>query len=402
MRSLWFFAMLAGCARPYVPMTLDARVALSELREERAQASKDGLSPDDAVAIALVQNFELRALRRELQVAEGAVLSAGAWKNPELRLSLQHLLSANPAELALGVRFFPPPPDERDAEIERARAHEQRVLAEVEDLENRVAAKVLLDHARLVLIAEKRRLLEATAKACNDVLRMEERRMNANVSTRLELLTATLACSDVARDQAKLTSEQHTVEARLAGMLGVPNIAVPLLQGPVCVPVSPATDEELELAALERPDLRALKEAYQEREQSVRLEHVQRTPWASFLEPSISGIGNPTHVGLDVQGAIELPIGISPVIAAEAQREALRDKYLALLQSVRVEIRAARAKFEDMAERRRYIAENVEPILAEAERALQQGIDSAEVDPLKLAALTERVLKVRLEASAVA
>ena len=373
---------LAACAPTRLPAAnLDARVALSELREVRVTAPKDGLSADNAVAIALVHNLDLRALRRERQIAEGAVLSASAWKNPELRFGLQQLLSGNPIEFFMGLRFFPPPPGQHDAMMERAKAHERRVLAEIEVLEMHVAAATRLEHARLLQLRETRRLLDGKAVLNERLVKLQQDRIQASVATRLDLIVALLEQVDVERDRSKTALDERRALSKLADLMGVADVDVPLRADAACVPSELLSNEALENIALRRPDLRALKELYEEREQMLRLEDIARTPWSTFVEPRISRIGKTP--GLDFSGGIEIPLTTDPGLVAEAERLRVRDEYLARLQSVRVEIRTARAQFNQMATRRRYVSESVEPILALAEESLRAGLDSGEVDPVR-------------------
>src|SRR5262245_6353174 len=93
---------LTGCAsfqaRPIVPrevlQSLQA-VRLAALQPAEATTPRpdavrpafdlaDGLSMDEAVAVGLALNPDLRAFRRERGVAEGELIAAGLLPNPEL------------------------------------------------------------------------------------------------------------------------------------------------------------------------------------------------------------------------------------------------------------------------------------------------------------------------------
>jgi len=385
--------------------TLDVRIALSELREASAWGSdtqgsdtqgsdaQGGMGPDLAVAFALVHNRELRALRRERRLAESSVLSAGAWRNPELRPNLQRLLSGEAVRLSMGVRLFPPAPGEEDARVDLARARERRVLAEIEHKEARLAALVRVGHARLLLLADTKRLLDASAKVQDGLISLLEARVAGRASTRLELVTARLERSDLERERTRVETDRAVATARLASLLGVASLDRPLSAGPPCEPVVLASDDALERVAQQRPDLRALQEAYEEGEQELLLERIALQPWPTFFEPGVSRLGD--GPGVDLSAGIELPIDASPAARAEARRMRLREEYLARLQEVRVEIHAARARFAQMVERRRYVAEVVLPLLVDADEVLREGTGSGEVDPADLAALGDRVLKAR-------
>lgn len=96
---------LAGAPAPVVDDSGPPRFDLS-----------DGVSSDEAVAVAVFLNPALRAFRRERGVAEGDVVAAGALTNPELEVTWLHIenltKSLATSGFDVGLRWSPPRPGE--------------------------------------------------------------------------------------------------------------------------------------------------------------------------------------------------------------------------------------------------------------------------------------------------
>src|SRR5690349_24829551 len=100
--------VLTACSTGYARRPLDDRRVLEDLRSVQLEMlhpacppttaagptafePSDGLSIDEAVAVGLCANPELRAFRAQRGVAEGEVVAAGVLPNPELELQWLHI-----------------------------------------------------------------------------------------------------------------------------------------------------------------------------------------------------------------------------------------------------------------------------------------------------------------------
>ena len=177
-----FGVALGGCVsfqpKPIVP--LDVLRDLQRVRLEGLTAVapaahnapvptfdlSDGLSADEAVAVALFLNPGLRAFRKERGVAEGEVVAAGVLPNAELEvtwLSIENF-TKSPASSGFDVslRWSPPRPGERAARRAQAEARLANVRAQIADEEWRLAADVGKADAALGGAQERLRLAERT------------------------------------------------------------------------------------------------------------------------------------------------------------------------------------------------------------------------------------------------
>lgn len=392
--------LAAGCSA-YVAKPLDARKLLDELRAVEAPAPPgEGLDPDQAVAFALLNNPELRAYRRQRQIAENTVVSASAWQNPELNFDL-----TTPFRLDLGIRLFPPLPGERAAKIEGAKAELRRVLAEVEDRENALAADIRTRHAELLMLREKILIDDAALRLHHRLSDLVRMRVQRAAAPKLDLVLASMKINQVEMDRQSLVTLRDVASAELAALLGVPAaITLPMRKGRPPAPPKGAREEALEdLALAARPDLRALQEEYQEREQELHLAELQKIPWPRYGQPGVAHL--PGQVDGELSGAITLPIfnqNQGPIAIASARREMARDAYLARLAGMRSEIRVALLRLAAEKRRLDYFHDTMEPALKEAEQVIEEALDTAEGDPLKLGTAMVRVFDVRTEAAGAA
>lgn len=394
--------LAAGCSS-YEPAPWNEADLLRELRDVRIEFPADGLDAERAAAIALVHNPGLRTLRRGHEIAEHAVVAEGAWQNPEFRIGLQDLLSTggNPLSLALGLRFFPSVPGEHDARIARAQARKKRVLAEVEDREVRVAVETRIVHARVVLLEETLQILRAAGQAHDRVLTVVSRRVAGQASTKLDEAFAILKREQIADDLETLSGQLDAARAELAALLGASPATPIAVKKAAETPPPELAQEKLEEDALKgRPDLRALKEEYEAREQDLRLAHLAHAFWPTFLQPGHEG--DRRGRGGTVQAAFEIPVfdsGGADIAVEEARRRQARDAYAARLHAVRHEIHLAALKFREEERRRRRLTERLDPVLRQTEELIGALLEAGEADALKLVTIETRLLEARREAA---
>jgi outer membrane protein TolC len=391
-----------GCSS-YEPEPLNERALLSDLRSVRLEMPADGLDPDQAVAAALLHNPGLQVWRREHEVAANLVISEGAWKNPELRLSFQNLYAkfGNPFLLAAGLRFFPAIPGELDAKVARAQAHEKRVLAEIEDREARVAADTRIAHAKALLVEEKLLLLDVAERLHARVVSVIDQRLAAAAATRVDQMLASLKREELSDGRESLLAEKEQVLAELSSLLGTTGGPIKLRARAAAEPTPVLAQERLEEEALrERPDLKSLREDYEVREQNLRLAHLAHSFWPRFLEPSVEKL--PSNPSAEINSAWELPIfngGDAEVAVAEARRRQAREAFAARLHAARGEIRQATLKMREAERRKKYLTDRLEPLLQQAEELLKLVLDAGEGDALKILAIETRVLDARRDAA---
>jgi outer membrane protein, heavy metal efflux system len=403
-RAIPVLFLLAGCSS-YEPEPLNERKLLEDLRSIRLDLPADGLLPDQAVALALVHNPELGVWRRAHEIAEKVVVSEGAWSNPQFRPSVENLISSggNPLSLAMGLRIFPGPPGESAARLARAEAKERKTLAQIEDQETKVAARVRIAHAKAVMLEEKLRIVEASQRLQAHVSEAIDRRLIGFAATRLDETLVLLRSEELRNERGALESQREGALAELGLLLGASPGAPIRVRRPAQDPAPPParSQQELEDEALkERADLRALKEEYEAKEQSLRLAHLAHVLWPRFLEPGVEKL--PRGYSLELGAAFEIPIfnsGSADIAVAEAERRMARESFAAKLQAVRGEILEARMELREAERRRRHYADRLEPALKQAEEVVKAALEAGEADTLKLVSIEMRVLDARRDAA---
>ena len=392
--------LASGCSA-YVARPLDARKLLDELRAVEAPSPPgEGLDADQAVAFALLNNPELRAFRKQRQIADNIVVSASAWRNPQLNFNL-----STPFRFDLGFRIFPPLPGERATKIDSAKAEVRRVLAEIELRENAVAADVRIRHAELLMLREKIVIDDAALRLHHRLTDLVSLRVQHNAAPKLDFVLASMKINQVEMDRMNHVTQRDVASAEIAALLGVPAaVTLPLRRGRAPAVKDGVGDDALEDVALRaRPDLRALQEQYEQREQELHLAELQKIPWPRFVQPGV--IRLPGQADGELSGAITLPIfnqNQGPIAVATARREMAREAYVARLSAMRSEIRVARLRLAAEARRLRYFNDTMKPALEEAEQVIEAALDTAEGDPLKLGTAMVRVFDVRAEAAGAA
>ncbi len=391
--------LLSSCST-YRVVPLDETALLAELRATRIEFPADGLDPVQAVALALVHNPALVALRREHEIAENVVLAEGAWRNPELRLNLTNLAStlSNPVALALGLRIFPPVPGEGDARVARARALDERVVAEIADREAHLAAETKIAHADVVALEEELALVQIGRKLHERIASMVSERVAAQAATRLDESLAILRREEIENEIHAVAGKLDVARAEFASLVGAaPDATIQVKKAMSESELSMPKEAELEQAALERrADLQALKHQYEAQQQSLRLAHLAHGLWPTFLQPEAEA----DHLGrsLGVQAAFEIPIfdtGKAAIALEEARARQARELYSARLHEVRREIHLAALELREEARRQRYQSDRMQPVLEQTEQLMQAALEAGEVDALKLVTIETRLLDAR-------
>ena len=405
MKGLWALLLIAVGCSGYEPKPLEEHRMLEELRGIKIEFPAEGLDAEQAVAIALVWNPDLRALRREREIAEAQVVSAEAWENPELRLNLSNLLvSSNPA-LALGsaLRIFPGVPGESSARVSRAEARRDEAMARIEDGEARLAAEVRIAHGQVRHLEETVEIVEASLGLKDKLVGLIEERMRGFVSTRHDAASVALERSLVERERNVVRSEREAAWGEWNALLGLsPETRTRLKGVREAKGVEASSAEALEEESLaRRADLRVLKHQYEQAEQTLRLEHLKRVPWPRFLQPEA---GDVTDVGADGLGAgmgMELPVfhqNGGGIAGAEAERERARERYQAKLHAVRGEIHRARSEVEEKGRQVKLYRESLEGTVRSLDEDMRVCLEAGQIDEVAWVKCQDQALRLRLGA----
>lgn len=366
----------------------------------------DGLDASEAVAMALKWNPELRAFRKQRQIAEGEIVSAGAWQNPSLKLELLHAQSTSQLGWSGTLSFMPPQPVEMSARRGLARAHLDEVKSAIAEREWAMVNQVRLTHATLIELREQRRLYEESLAVRQRLIASIRTRVERGATTRLELNMADIAGLQMrgALDEIELRRAQ--TQAQLQTLLGVLSAEPIPLKGERMTEASYAAEPDAAAlfsdALLRRPLLKAAHSRIVQREEALRIQKARRWPW--FELNSSYRRNNSTKYPNDLQLGVELTLPIlnlnsGPIQMAVADLEREQAQLEAQVLAVEQSINAACAELRLRRDILLRFQREVLPILGEHERLLEIAVRGAQVDMVALLSSEESALRARREES---
>jgi cobalt-zinc-cadmium efflux system outer membrane protein len=334
---------------------VDPQAAAERLRERTGAAARvavaaspgvpagirldDGLTADEAVAVALWNNAAFQVSVSELGFARAELLEAGVLANPVLSL----LFPIGPKQLEATLRW----PVARLA----ADAASQRLVQAGLDL----VLAVRTAHADATLATDRQQLAKETAA----------------LLTRIDTLTASrLAAGDIAELDARVARVEA---ARLGLAADAPAFEVTASSRSTCGPA----EDLLREALVARPDVRAAELGVEAAAARLGWEKSRILALTAVLDANGEGReGFEAGPGLDAS----LPLfnrnqGARARAGAELQRASAA--YAAIQQQVALELREATAQFdqasESLAAWRSSIVEPLEANVASAERSFGAG-----------------------------
>jgi outer membrane protein, heavy metal efflux system len=370
----------------------------------------DGLSVDEAVAIALVANPDLRAFRRERDIAEAQVVAVSAISNPTLRLELLHLQNLDVSSLGWGfaLQWTPPQPGVWSAHKAQARARVEEARQQISEREWEIATRVRLEHATALEVEKQReptrRMLDLRKRWVDAI----ELRVSQGASTRLEQTLATLALARLQQELADLEVRHATSVRTLMGLMGVAVGTTVRLEdsGSGAVPDedAPALDvEDLARQALSnRPHFRAAAARYEQRDQALRAEQAKRWPWIRLSAMPRYRYNDTSSHPNDVGVAVDVTVPIfdwntGNIAAAEADRRRQVDQLLADVASLRRDTAQECAEIEAQKATLKRFRTAILPTLDEQERILDAVFQGQQADLSTLLAAQETTLRIRRE-----
>ena len=315
----------------------------------------DGVTEDEAVQIALINNRSLQATYEELGVAQAEVVQAGLLKNPVFRGSYRIGDADSPLpDWTFGVEqdflsIFMLPARKRIANAQREVA-EARVTSAVLRTTRDVRAAYLTVAAAEQTLATQR----AIGEAAEVTAELAKRQVAAGTASELDAANEVVQYEqlrlDLGRSEVVLAAKREEV-TRLLGLWGA-DIA---WRGPVRLPEIPASDpplEHLEMLAVDhRADMAA---ARAEAEVARRVLGTART-FRFFGGASVgltvdrhrSGATGPKEWSLEPGASLEVPLfdQRQAVIARlEAEARQAEHRLSATAVDARSDVRVARAR----------------------------------------------------------
>ena len=325
----------------------------------------DGLSEDEAVAVALWNNPRLRAAFADLAVARADLVESGVLVNPDLQLLFG--VGSKPFELLLGApiqALWQRPRRVAAAKLNLEKTSETLVQRGLD-----LARDVRLAHADYSAAHRQAKIHGELAKLTREIAELTKHRLRAGDISELDAHLVELEALRAGGRMQEARQEINVAWERLRPLMGLPKTSSrpSVSETKVETLTIGATEELVEIAVSSRPDVRAAELSV---EAAGRRLGWERSRTLGFVAPLLSskGIGTSgikTGPGL----AVEIPAfdrnqGKISRAKAEVEQAALR--YAALREQVGFEVSQAAARLRQAQDTLRRIREVLLPGIREA------------------------------------
>lgn len=405
-------AAAPGCAR-YEPMPLDRACIESALtvflddvkrRPDIVIDLNDGLSPDEAAAVAVAINPSLRAERRRAAVASAQLVQAGILPNPQLSASVDPVVGGNTTDTVtgygVGLSWEVTSLIGRDARIDAAKAGASSVRLDIAWREWQTAQAARL--AVFDLIALREQLAEA--RTVDERLSENRRTVGDAVSRGLKTIVDLGAAETASHDaRAIVLTQQRDVahqSATLNRTLGLAPTEQVSIQNDARLPARldiPNATTFTDGIEDRRLDLVALRRGYESQESTLRAAVLAQFPKINIGFQPANDTSNVHTAGFGV--TVDLPLfdrNQGNIAIETATRQKLYDEYVDRVFTARADVATAvediRAINEEIAE-----AETAIPSLERLVDAYRQAVDARNADVLSYYAARNDLANKRIE-----
>lgn len=299
----------------------------------------DGLTSDEAVALALWRNAAFQVAVSQLGFARADLVDAGLLSNPVLAL----LFPIGPKQLEATLRWpaevlWERPRRQAAAGLALDAAASQLVQAGLE-----LALAVRLAHADLVLATGRQALAGEAAAALTRIDTLTQSRLRAGDISALEARIATVDAARARQDAERTVHDTRLARERLRLLLGLTadDAAVDRVQASAS-PASCGSEPELLTRALAaRPDVRAAELAVEAAGARLGWERRRIGSFVAVLDANGQG-----RSGFEAGPGVEVPLPIfnrnqGGRLRAETELQRASAAYVAVQQQVGLDVREA-------------------------------------------------------------
>jgi len=408
-RAALFFLilLLSSCAhsphnRAYVSNSLAERTGHDLSAIIKPEAFKlpekislaDGLTEDEAVAIALWNNAQFQADLTELGFARADLIEAGLLRNPMLSL----LFPVGPKQLESTLSL---PIDllwQRPKRVAAAKLDAERVAENLVQHGLDLAREAMIAHADLKLADERKNLAEENARGQQEIANVAAARLRAGDISELEESASRLEALRAQEIYVRRTQEAANAKARFTTLLGFGVRDTTFTLAPATETELPSrTFAELTNAAFaSRPDLRAAELAIEAAGKRLGWERAKIFTLTGVLDAN----------GADKEGfemgsgaQIELPFfnwNNGKIARAQAQIEQAARQYLAAKHRIALEVKAAHTDHLAAQQALALCRAQWVPAATEAANRAQKAYAAGEVSYLFVLEINRQLLDARL------
>jgi outer membrane protein TolC len=304
-------------------------------------AAAPEVSLDDALALALLHNAELKVTRAEVEVAQASVPLAHDWEMPKLRAQLNDAenLPTGTFTWYAGLAWRPPNPWEWKHGGDAAEAKLLEARFELAASSWRVVKDVRLAWLDVSGAAAHERLAKESVVSRGKLLSVLRRRLEQGGGTQVEVNLAQLGETDARQDLLRWQGTGLKAAQSVAWLVGqsVKPIPATLPDAPPLLPDLGALEKRLDV----QPRLEALRAKVRSTEAQQRNLGAKRLPWPE-VQVRFRQRRDDAPINNDFQVGLTVPLGVTPApqldvaravtLRAQAQLDAEKAQLLAELQ----------------------------------------------------------------------
>jgi len=356
---------------------------------------EDGLSEDEAVLAALSNNSAFQATLAQLGAAGGDAVQASLLANPQF-------LTYFPSGAKEGQYTLYAPIESyllRPARVKVANREYRRVGEQLVQNGLNLSRDVRLAYADWVLAKEQTILANEAQQIRDQISNLTNDRLKDGDISELETISAKV---DALNAKANLGVQQASIniaEARLATLIGLPQLAQPIVPGELVIPTPPIqTEEELvEEALVCRPDLHSAKWAVAAASERSRL--------SRWLWLRLDGVLDTRHIsegpGRTFSGPglrVDIPIfnrNQGGILRADWELNAAMHNRDAISDQIVADVRTAYRQLDQAYKNLTILKQDVEPALVESLQIAKKGFEDGGSDYLIVLQTTTQYLTAK-------
>jgi cobalt-zinc-cadmium efflux system outer membrane protein len=356
----------------------------------------DGLTADEAVAVALWNSPSFEASLSDLGVARADVVEAGLLKNPVLSL----LFPWGPKQLEWTLQFPAEVFWQRPRRVAMATASAQAVGQRLVLDGLRLVADVRLAFADATGGDARLALATENAALAKRIAAIAEARLRAGDISELEARTARSDAAQVQASVLALSHERDLARVTLLELMGLDPPAQPfVLTRALAVPACPAVNALMEEALAARPDVRAAEIGIEAAGERARWERSRVLTLMATLDANAEGSeGYEMGPGF----VAELPAfsrNQGGVSRAAAELERASRSYLAVRATVAADVRRASIRLQQAQQAFGIWSGEIVPELEIEQRQAESAYQAGEVALLSLLDASRRLVQARIQAA---
>jgi cobalt-zinc-cadmium efflux system outer membrane protein len=406
--ALLFVLLLAGCAvhspynRKYVSEVIEQRTGHAlhpglqpgETRLPPGVLLDDGLSEDEAVAVALWNNAQFQADLTRLGFARADLVEAGRLRNPIFKF----LFPVGEKKLENALSW---PIDviwQRPKRVAAAKFEAERVAESLVQLALDLGRDTLVAYAEFDLARKMKSLAEEDARLRAEIAEIAAARLQAGDISGLEQAAARLDALRAEEAAVRAAKDASDAEARFMALLGLDTktASFSIVSSPKNAPETPSLDELEEAAFSLRPDLHAAYLAVESAGERLGWERSKILRFTAILDSKVKGAEDKLFVGPAFE--VEVPIfnqNNGAIVRAKAEMEQAARLYVVVKRQIALEVKQAHTGYLAARQSLELCRSNWLPAAAEAAGRARKSYQAGEESYLFVLQVEQQHLEAR-------